>query len=458
MTPSFQAVDTLFVPWDTTKTPGVALAVLQDGKVVYQRGYGMANLEQARPITTHSIFHIASLSKHFTVYALLQLAREGKLSLTDEIRTYLPEMPVYRAPIEIQHLIRHTSGLRDQWDLLELAGWRDDDLKTSADVLHLARRQKELNFLPGDQHLYCNTGYTLMALIVERLTGKSLRTYTDEIIFKPLHMTSTHFHDDHTEIVPGRAFGYQPRKDGGYFNSIPVYDIIGATSLFTTVEDFARWNFYLEDLRTKQDELFVQMQRPGTLNSGEEIPYGGGLSMGIYRGLSFIGHSGSDAGYRSDFLWFPEQRFSVIILGNSSELNTRTLSLHVADALLEQQFTRLVPEEQPKTTENQWIVAEKPATGMKQTTEQLNEYVGNYYSDELLITYEISLDEQQLVFNHYKLQQAIRLDSLGDDKVAIDNRFAGEFERDDQGQVARLLLSAYRTRRVAFVKQSQERR
>lgn len=452
MTQSFQAVDTLFAPWDTTETPGVALAVLQDSGIVYQRGYGMANLEHALPITTQSIFHIASLSKHFTVYALLQLAREGKLSLTDDIRTYLPEMPVYRAPIKIQHLIHHTSGLRDQWDLLELAGWRDDDLKTNADVLHLARRQKELNFLPGDQHRYCNTGYTLMMLIVERLTGKSLRAYTDEIIFKPLAMTSTHFHDDHTEIVPGRAFAYQLRKDGGYFNSIPVYDTVGATSLFTTVEDFACWNFYLEDLRNKQDERFAQMQRPGILNSGEEIPYGGGLAMGNYRGLSFLGHSGADAGYRSDFLWFPEQHFSVIILGNSSELNTRKLSLHVADVLLAQKFTRMTPEEQPKTTENQWTGAEKPETSVELTTEQLNEYVGTYYSNELLITYEIRLDEKQLVFNHSKLQQAIRLDSPRDDKVTID-RFAGEFERDDNGQVARLLLSAYRTRHVAFVKQ-----
>jgi CubicO group peptidase (beta-lactamase class C family) len=453
MTPAFQAIDTIFAPWNTTETPGVALAVLQDDTIVYKRGYGMANLEYALPITTQSIFHIASISKHFTVYAILQLAREGKLSLTDDIRTYLPEMPVYSAPIEIQHLIHHTSGLRDQWDLLKLAGWRDDDLKTNADAWHLAQRQKELNFLPGDQHLYCNTGYTLMTLIVERLTGKSLRAYTNEIIFKPLDMKSTHFHDDHTEIVPGRAFAYQPRKDGGYFNSIPVYDTVGATSLFTTVEDFARWNFYLGGLRNKQDELFEEMQRPGKLNSGEEIPYGGGLSMGNYRGLPFIGHSGSDAGYRSDFLWFPEQCFSVIILGNSSELNTRTLSLQVADIWLEQTFTRMAPEEQSKTTENQGTGAEQPETDVALTAEQRSEYVGTYYSDELLITYNISLDEKQLVFNNYKLQEAIRLASPRDDKVAIGD-LAGEFERDDNGQVVRLFISTHRTQRVAFVKQS----
>jgi CubicO group peptidase (beta-lactamase class C family) len=453
MTQSFQAVDTVFAPWDTEQTPGVALAILQDGEIIYKRGYGMAHLEHAIPISAQSIFHIASISKHFTVYALLQLAREDKLSLTDDIRTYLPEIPVYSAPIQIQHLIHHTSGLRDQWDLFELAGWRDNDLKTNADVLHLARRQKELNFLPGDKHLYCNTGYTLMTLIVERLTGKSLRAYTDEIIFKPLDMTKTHFHDDYTEIVPGRAFAYQPKEHGGYFNSIPPYDTVGATSLFTTVEDLARWNFYLEDLRNRQDALFMEMQRPGKLNSGEEIPYGGGLSMGDYRGLSFIGHSGADAGYRSDFLWLPEQRFSVIILGNSSALNTRKLSLQVADVLLAQTFTQTAPEEQPKTTENIGSAAEKPEASAELTTEQLSEFVGNYYSDELLITYEISLEGKQLVFNNYKLQAPIKLASPQDDKVAID-RFAGEFVRDDNGNVIALLLSANRTQRVSFVKQN----
>jgi CubicO group peptidase (beta-lactamase class C family) len=453
MARSFQAVDAVFAPWDTPQTPGVALAILHDGEIIYTHGYGMAHMEYAVPITAQSIFHIASISKHFTVYAILQLAQEGKLSLTDDIRTYLPEMPVYSAPIQIQHLIHHTSGLRDQWDLLELAGWRDDDLKTNADVLHLARRQKDLNFLPGDRHLYCNTGYTLMTLIVERLTGKSLRAYTDEIIFKPLDMTKTHFHDNYTEIVPGRAFAYHPKDGGGYFNSIPVYDTVGATGLFTTVEDLARWNFYLEGLRNKQDALFAEMQCPGKLNNGEEIPYGGGLLLGDYRGLPFIGHSGADAGYRSDFIWFPEQCFSVIILGNSSELNTRTLSLQIADVLLAQQFTQAALEVQPKMTENQGNAAEKPETGAELTAEQLSEYVGNYYSEELLITYEISLDGKQLVFNHYKLQQAIKLSSPKDDKVAV-GRFAGEFVRDDNGNIVCLRLSANRMLRVSFVKQS----
>ncbi|MGI8857497.1 MAG: serine hydrolase domain-containing protein [Thermomicrobiales bacterium] len=332
-------VDALFAEWDKPDAPGCALGIVRDSALVYARGYGMANLDYGIPITPASVFHVASLSKQFTAMCILALAAGGKLTLDDDIRRYLPEIPDYGQTITIRHLILHTSGLRDQWELLRLAGWREDDLITNGDVLAVASRQRELNFAPGAQWLYSNTGYTLMALIVERLSGQSLRAFADATIFQPLMMAHTHFHDDHTMIVPSRAYGYQPRDTGGLRISIPVFDTVGATSLFTTVEDLARWARNWEERRVGSD-LLDQMVVPGVLNSGERLTYGIGLMIEPYRSLLTIGHGGADAGYRAHFLRFPEQGCAIIILGNLSTLAPGLLARRVADVVLAEHFTQ----------------------------------------------------------------------------------------------------------------------
>lgn len=239
-------VDKLFAAWNKTTSPGCALSVMKDGRIIYKRGYGMADLDHDVVITPSSVFHVASMSKQFTATLILLLAQEGKLSLDDEARKYIPELPDFGDRITIRHLIHHTSGLRDQWDLLGLAGWRYSlDLITDEDVLSVMARQKDLNFRPGDRYLYCNTGYTLLAQIVKRVIGRSLRDFTAARIFEPLGMKNTHFRDDHAEIVKGMAYGYVPSFDT-FKLSITNFDTVGATSLLTTVEDLALWdeNFY----------------------------------------------------------------------------------------------------------------------------------------------------------------------------------------------------------------------
>ena len=339
-------VDALFAEWDKPDSPGCALGVVRDDELVYSRGYGMANLEYAIPIVPSSVFHVASVSKQFAAMAMVLLARQGKLSLDDDVRAHLSELPDYGPTITIRHLILHTSGLRDQWDLLALAGWRPDDVKTNDDVLDLAVRQRELNFLPGAEWLYSNTGYTLLALIVERVTGQTLRRYADEQIFRPLGMTRTHFHDDHTEIVPDRAYAYEPRDDGdnggegsadgegGLRISIPAFDTVGATSLFTTVEDLARWVRNFEERRVGGDAAIEQLIAPGRLNDGEELAYALGLMVAPHKGLRTIGHSGGDAGYRSHLLWFPDQRLGVVVLCNLGTMRPGELARKVADLYL----------------------------------------------------------------------------------------------------------------------------
>jgi CubicO group peptidase (beta-lactamase class C family) len=337
-----ERVDAIFQAYDRSDSPGCALGVLRDGELVYARGYGTADLEHDVPISAESIFHVASVSKQFTACAVALLAEDGKLSLDDDVRKFLPELPDYGDTITLRHLINHTSGLRDQWDLLAMAGWREHDVKTNGDVLALAIRQRALNFRPGDESLYCNTGYTLLGLVVERVTGQSLRAFTEERLFRPLGMSRTHFHDDHTMIVKDRAYAYVPRDEGGFRVSIPAFDTVGATSLFTTVGDLARWVHGFWESRRISAALVEQMLTPGRLNDGEMLPYAFGVIVGAYRGVRIVEHSGGDAGYRSHLIWFPEQHFAVAVLGNLSKLSPSALARQVADVYLMDHLTPVV--------------------------------------------------------------------------------------------------------------------
>ncbi|HET9532790.1 MAG TPA: serine hydrolase domain-containing protein, partial [Blastocatellia bacterium] len=305
------------------------MIVVKDGSVIYKRGYGSANLEYNIPISPSTIFHVASVSKQFTAFAINLLASQGKLSLDDDIRKHLPEVPDFGKKITIRHLIHHTSGLRDQWELLAMAGWRLDDVITKEHILKMVRHQKELNFDPGQEYLYSNMGYTLLAVIVERVTGQTFRQWTHENIFKPLGMTDTHFHDDHQMIVRNRAYSYAPERESGFRLAALNYANVGATSLFTTVEDLAKWMQNFEDMKLGGRGVIEQMYQQGVLNTGQKIDYAFALGIGKYRGLRTVGHSGGDAGYRSHVVWFPEQRFAVAVLSNLATFNPVRLSQQV---------------------------------------------------------------------------------------------------------------------------------
>jgi CubicO group peptidase (beta-lactamase class C family) len=378
-----QRVDSLFAEWDHWDTPGAALAVVKDGQVIYKRGYGSAQLEYNIPITPSTIFHVASVSKQFTAFAITLLEQQGKLSLDDDIHKYLPELPDFGEKITIRHLIHHISGIRDQWELLAMAGWRLDDVITKEHILKILRNQRDLNFKPGAEYLYCNSGFTLMAVIVERITGKSFREWTEENIFRPLGMSNTHFHDDHEMIVKNRAYSYYKDDNGTLKNSVLSYANVGATSLFTTVEDLARWAVNFEDKRVGGPEVIARMQEQGVLNDGKKISYARGLVIGEYRGLRTVGHSGGDAGFRSHILMFPDQHFAVIILSNAAEFNPGTVAQKVAEIYLGDQMTP--PEE--KREENQKTVEVEP--------DVLETYVGRYTLD-IGLSFNVELEGGQL--------------------------------------------------------------
>lgn len=341
-------IDSVFGAYARPASPGCALGVYRDGGVFLAKGYGMADLQHGVPISPASVFHVASISKQFAAFSILLLEREGKLRLDDDVRTYVPELPDLGHRITIRHLIHHTSGLRDQWQLLSLGGWRADDPKSEADILWLVGRQRALNFAPGAEHLYSNTGYTLLGTIVHRVSGRTLRQFTTERIFTPLGMANTHFHDDHTMIVPGRTSAYVPRGGGrggapagpgAFAISIPVFDNAGATSLFTTVEDMARWDRNFLAPTVGDSRMIAQMHERGRLTSGDSIPYAFALMHGQFRGLRTIGHSGADAGYRADYLRFPDQRMAFSVLCNVGTANPGQLVRDVAAIVLADQLS-----------------------------------------------------------------------------------------------------------------------
>jgi CubicO group peptidase (beta-lactamase class C family)/uncharacterized protein YndB with AHSA1/START domain len=336
-------VDALFQRMDTTVSPGCALSVIRDHRIIYERGYGMADLDHNISITPATVFHVASMSKQFTAASILLLAQEGKLSVDDPVRKYIPELPDFGTLITIRELLHHTSGLRDQWDLLDLSGWRySHDLITDADVLYVVSHQRDLNFTPNSQFLYSNTGYTLLAQIVARVSGQSFRSFTTAHIFSPLGMKNTHFRDAFDEIVKNMAYGYVASGDT-YRLSVTNFDTVGATSLLTTVEDLALWdeNFYTP--RVGGPALIQQLQERGKLNDGKQLDYAAGLEIGKYRGLNTVEHGGADAGYRSDMIRFPDQHFSVACLCNLASANPSDLARKVAEVYLGSEMQPAAP-------------------------------------------------------------------------------------------------------------------
>jgi CubicO group peptidase (beta-lactamase class C family) len=327
-------VDALFAAW-TAETPGCAVGVSKDDREILARAYGSADLEHGVANTAETVFEAGSVSKQFTAAAILLLAQAGKLQLDDPVREYVPELPDYGAPeITIRHLLHHTSGLRDWGTVASAAGWpRGSRVHTQAHVLDIASRQKSLNFVPGSEYLYCNTGYNLLAIIVERRSGKTFAQYTRDSIFVPLGMTHTQWRDDYTRIVKDRAIAYEKAGDG-YHLQMPFENVHGNGGLLTTVGDLLRWNRNFTSERVGGKALVSELQRRGRLTDGLQISYARGLSVSMYRGLPEVSHSGSTAGYRAFLTRFPSQALSVAVLCNAGNASAATLAHEVANLFL----------------------------------------------------------------------------------------------------------------------------
>lgn len=426
--------------------PGASIAVERDGKIIYSAGFGHADLEHDVHITPSTVFHIASVSKQFTAFAIAMLSDQGKLSIDDDIRKYLPEMHDFGTPITINHLVHHTSGLRDQWNLLMLAGWRLDDVITQEQILRIVSKQRELNFKPGEEMLYCNTGFTLMAEIVERVTGQSFPDWTEDNIFRPLDMKSTLFYDDHERIVYNRAYSYQMGSKG-YRKSNLNYANAGATSLFTTVEDLSKWAANFDDIRVGNERVMAMMNERFVLNNGDTINYAFGQSIGKYKGLRTISHGGADAAYRTFFLRFPDQHLAVSVFSNLASFNPAGLSFKIADLYLADEL-KPDPAVQPPPTSSVAVSEDKP---FDRSTVKLSDFTGRFYSPELETTYSLVVIRDTLVAQHQRHADR-KLVVKKQDEFSADFLGTVAFTRDRGGRVSGFKVSNGRVRNLAFRK------
>lgn len=492
-------VDALFSSMAGEK-PGCAVGVTQNGQKIVEKAFGLADLERNVPNTTTTVFEIGSVSKQFTAAAVLLLERDGKLKLTDDIRKYLPEMPAYDAPITIEMLLNHTSGLRDWGSIANAMGKpRGERNFSNAEVLDIAARQKHLNYKPGAEYSYTNTGYNLAAIIVERVSGKSFMDFTRERLFEPLGMKTAQWRDDFNRIVKNRAMAYVP-SGGGYEQAMPFMNVYGNGGLMMTIADFTLWN---EAMMADKLGLRAAMEKKSALSDGREIPYARGVNVMPMNGVTEVSHSGATGGYTAWLARYPDRKLSVALLCNAppsgvspqqltnifigaspeaqtaaglpdpaayagSFVNTRTgylMSFAAADGQLQYGGRAM-----PRVSETRWRRGPDTYTFLSNdrlqvetidgnrfeyartpsittlTAAQLGEYAGAYSSDETRATYRVALEGDRLM---------ARIDNWPDTNIRLSpiykDAFMGggvlvRFRRDASGRINALSLGDGRMR------------
>ena len=400
---SEKAVDAIFARWNTT-TPGCAVGVAAGGTPILMKAYGMADLEHDVPNTADTIFESGSLAKQFTAMAMLLLAKEGKLSLDDQVRTHIPELPEYGVPLTIRHMLTHTSGLRDWGSVASIAGApRTSREYTHGHVLDIVSRQKSLNFTPGTQYSYSNTGYNLSAIIVSRLSGMSFAEFSKRRIFEPLGMTNTQWRDDHQRIVQRRAIAYR-FNDQGYAIEMPFENVHGNGGLLTTVGDLLKWNENYVNPKVGDAALLAQQQTKGRFNDGREHNYALGLRVDSFRGVTNINHSGSTAGYVTHLNRFPDAHLSVAVLCNVSSGSATNAANDVSLVYLGDRAKCAAPrpEREPE-----------PAT-IAVPVAAMQDLAGRYWSDEAEVALVAAIEKDQLVLKR-RPDTTITLRPIGKD-------------------------------------------
>jgi CubicO group peptidase (beta-lactamase class C family) len=440
-------VDRVFAEWNKKDSPGCAVGVFKDGRIAYERGYGMADLEHEVPIAPDSVFYVGSLSKQFTAMAAALAMQQGKLALDDGVRKYLPELPVYADAIKIRHLIHHTSGLRDYNTLLSIAGRRGDEVYDNPTVLRITARQKALNFQPGEDYLYSNTGYTLLATIVERATATPFAAFADANIFKPLGMTGTHYHVDASRLVKGRAMAYARGAGGAFQLDTPSNERAGAGGVYTNIRDLVRWDENFYDARIGGKRVIERLHTTEPLNDGKPSTYAWGLQIGSYRGLPIVEHGGSLGGYRAHLLRFPTEHTSIAILCNLGSIAPSGLSRQVASAVLGGSFpqaTAPAASPAPSGRGNSLVTSAIEAKTVSGLT-------GSYFSGEIDAAFTITLDAGRLMLRRDSDAEPAVLLPAGSDQFRARGMTI-RFERDPSGQAAALLVDAGRVRDIRFVR------
>lgn len=510
-------------------SPGAAVVLVQHGDIVFNKAYGAANLEHRVVFSDSTVFDIASVSKHFTGYAISVLVEQGLLSLEDEVHKYIPEFPDFGSPITIDHLLHHTSGLRDWTAALRLSGLRKDDVITYDHILRMAFNQRDLNFPTGSEYSYTNTGYNLLVEIIQRVTNQSFQKWTAENIFGPLGMTQTFFADSYTKVVGNIVQGYEMDAKGQFQKTPNNLVAPGSSSLYTTPTDFAKWMIHMDKAEGIYKSIFDRMYQRGKLNDGSEISYALGLDMASYGDAKWIDHSGGWASLRTYFTYFPEHHLSIVVMKNNGRdardiaydltdlflmgtLGTRTSEDH---SMIQKPLTIWLPREKlekyagiyqvgnanylnisldkdvlnikynnednsrihPVKDSIFWVEqdglvlsfrndgreviyhntqGEKIAEPHYCSPNELKEYCGTFYSEELKTHYEVMVLENQLVLHHFN-HGNIKLERIWQDSYGGERWFTKtvNFYRNQKGEVIGLKVSHDRARNQDFEKKNR---
>lgn len=345
-------IDEIFTHWNNA-TPGGSVLVSRGDKIIYHKAFGLADLEHNVPNTTETIFESGSVAKQFTAASILLLVTEGKLSTQDDVRKYIPELPVYDAPILIQHLLNHTSGLKDWGSIGSLTGWpRTTRVYTQELALEIICKQKSLNFTPGTEYSYSNSNYSLLVTIVERVAKQSLAEFTRTRFFEPLGMTHTKWRDNFREIIPNRAVAYSRTISGNYEQMMPFENVHGHGGLLTTTGDLLKWNALLQTHTIGGDKLYALRVQQGRLKNGEQIRYAGGLNVGKFNNFTEISHSGATAGYRAWLAYYPDKEITIALLSNDSRGDVIWAGNQISGILLGVEELKPVQFEPPEVAES----------------------------------------------------------------------------------------------------------
>jgi len=443
-----ESVNQLFNRFATTNSPGVAVVAVEDGKIVHSKFYGMANLEYDIPITAKTIFHIASVSKQFTAFSILLLEEQGKLNVNDKINKYLVDIPEAMNDIRIKHLIHHTSGLREMETLLQIAGITTADQLGSDYIYELMKNQNQLNFQPGEELEYSNTGYFLLAKIVEKVSGESFKNWTYKNIFLPLSMTNTVFYDDCTAILKNRAFPYW-NNNGNLVKGILSYSYVGPTGVNTTSEDMAKWISNFSQIKVGNRKLIDRfLTETDILKSGKITDYGFGLGITTYKNLKVVLHSGHDAAYRAAMLYFPEYKTGIAILSNYYSINPMEYGFKIADIILKDFIKNSKSEVNNEDKENS-----KKGIPFVLYSDKLVDFVGTYFSDELGVAYRLSIRDNNLIARYWRNDNVILTPENADKFKGDQSWFENvKFIRNHSNVVIRFILSSDRVRNIPFEK------
>lgn len=429
--------------------PGVAAAVSIDGRVVFNKVYGLANLEYNVPNTTQTLFEAGSVSKQFVAAGVLLLIKEGKVALNDDVRLYVPELPDYGATITVDMLLSHTSGLKDWGALYSLTGWpRTTRVYTQELGWDIIFRQQSLNFPPGTQYSYSNSNYMLLVLILERVSGQTLAQFTEEHFFKPLGMNATRWRDNHLTVVPHRATAYRDDDlSKGFLLNMPFEDLHGPGGLLTTTADLLRWNRLHESLEILGAEYAANRITERTLLNGEPVGYAAGHTVGTFRGYREIAHSGSTGGYRAWLAWYPERKLSIVLLSNYAQFPPVTIGRLIAALFLPEKAAPLTKAEAVELA-----IAEEPAKTEEraaQTPPDLLEYEGTYYSADIDTRYSLAVKENVLRV-YRKAGDTFDLKYVSPDVFSSEGNGRYVFKRNSNGNVEGFTVSVLRAQNVPF--------